>query len=299
MPKRQSQIRWTRSDYAKLSYVVRQFNNKVNKLQQIQKRSYLPDLKNYQDVKSRIYTRQELNRVMNSLQRFLKEGQEAAYITEGGEFITKWERQELGINFRIASKTLTQQMRELESRDGQPFSRAEMGSFDYREAQAKLQSISNIEQKFGERFKRAKRRLKELGTYDYEMYKAIIYRENYMKAFNDNLSGFEGFELLRKKLNSIQNPIEFYKYITKNSEVLADFFLWYDEKRGFVYNGFASNEEAFKYGLEEIGLIEEEKIKLIQKLKRKNVSASLIRQCEEISSYDELKEFTIKVFGGL
>ena len=37
----------------------------------------------------------ELNRVINSLKRFSKEGAEDLYVTKAGEQITKWERKEL------------------------------------------------------------------------------------------------------------------------------------------------------------------------------------------------------------
>ena len=91
----QSKIRWQQKDYLSLGRAVANFNKKINELQKQEKKLYLPELKNYKDIKENIQTRQELNRVINSLKRFTKEGAEDLYVTKAGEQITKWERQEL------------------------------------------------------------------------------------------------------------------------------------------------------------------------------------------------------------
>ena len=91
----QSKIRWQQKDYLSLGKAVANFNKKINKLQSEEKKLYLPELKNYKDIKENIYTRSELNRVINSLKRFSKEGAEDLYVTKAGEHLTKWERQEL------------------------------------------------------------------------------------------------------------------------------------------------------------------------------------------------------------
>lgn len=91
----QSKIKWQQKDYLSLGRAVANFNKKINKLQSEEKKLYLPDLKNYKDIKENIQTRRELNRVINSLKRFSKEGAEDLYVTKAGEQITKWERKEL------------------------------------------------------------------------------------------------------------------------------------------------------------------------------------------------------------
>ena len=91
----QSKIRWQQKDYLSLGRAVANFNKKINKLQSEEKKLYLPELKNYKDIKQNIQTRSELNRVINSLKRFSKEGAEDLYVTKAGEQITKWERKEL------------------------------------------------------------------------------------------------------------------------------------------------------------------------------------------------------------
>ena len=91
----QSKIKWQQKDYLSLGRAVANFNKKINKLQSEEKKLYLPELKNYKEIKQNIQTRSELNRIINSLKRFSKEGAEDLYVTKAGEQITKWERKEL------------------------------------------------------------------------------------------------------------------------------------------------------------------------------------------------------------
>ena len=90
-----SQIRWKRGDFIRLGKAVSQFNNKINELQREENKLYLPVTISYEKAIGEITTRAELNRFINSLRRFQKEGAESLYITQAGEEMTKWERREL------------------------------------------------------------------------------------------------------------------------------------------------------------------------------------------------------------
>ena len=100
-----SQIRWKRGDYVKLGRAVSDFNKKINQLNAEERRLYLPDLVDYKVAKEEILTRQDLNRMINSLRRFKEEGAEELYITQAGEEMTKWERKELRYCFKSCTKT--------------------------------------------------------------------------------------------------------------------------------------------------------------------------------------------------
>ena len=89
-----SLIRWTRSDYAKLSYAVRQFNKKVSELEGLEKNVAPPEF-DYKEVKEAIYSRKELNRVIKSLKRFDKVSQQRVVEIPSGEKLTQWELSEL------------------------------------------------------------------------------------------------------------------------------------------------------------------------------------------------------------
>ena len=73
--KYESLIRFRRKDAGKLSYAVRQFNNKIRELEGIE-REFAPEELNYYDLKQNITTRREFNRVIKSLKRFTREHQE-------------------------------------------------------------------------------------------------------------------------------------------------------------------------------------------------------------------------------
>ena len=89
-----SLIRWKRGDYIKLGQAVSRFNKIINSLES-DEINFLPDLKNYQEIKSHITSRKELNRVINSLRRVNEENLLKTKVLESGEEISKWEFQEM------------------------------------------------------------------------------------------------------------------------------------------------------------------------------------------------------------
>ena len=91
----ESKINWKRGDYVKLGRAVSDFNKKINRLKTEENALYLPEEINYNVAKSGITTRRELNRIINSLKRFQREGAEELYTTEAGVNLSKWERREL------------------------------------------------------------------------------------------------------------------------------------------------------------------------------------------------------------
>ena len=89
------QIKWKRGDYISLGKAVSQFNKKVRELEKLDNNITLPSLINYQDVKSEIKTRYELNRYIKALRRFQNENKQKGVELEGGEIVTKWQNEEL------------------------------------------------------------------------------------------------------------------------------------------------------------------------------------------------------------
>ena len=75
-----------------------------------------------------------------------------------------------------------------------------------------------------------------------------------MKSLEE-LSVYDNYNLLFNKLASIKNPISFYNYV-RTSDVLMDLFLYYKDKpTAQTYGGFESNQDAFNYAIEELGLM--------------------------------------------
>lgn len=248
----QNKIRWKQGDYIRLGKAVSDFNKKINELQAEENKLYLPDLINYKEAKENITTRRELNRIINSLRRFKREGSEDLYTTEAGEQITKWERRELGIQSRIAQTRLRAELKELNKPLESGFSRVQMGSQRAREIEAQIKNLKQIENKKGYEFKRLKERIQNIGTSDYIFKKATIYRENYIKEM-EKYSHLDNYEKLVEKFNTLKNPVNFYEFMSKN-ELAQD--LTYQSDEYF-------SQQAFNIFLEDLGIeIEEDSISI-------------------------------------
>ena len=211
----EARINWKRGDYISLGRAVSQFNKKINELQAEENKLYLPDTINYKEAKENITTRKELNRLINSLRRFQREGAEDLYTTQSGESITKWERRELGIQSRIAQTRLQNELKSLNEPLEGGFSRAQMGSIRAREIEAQIRNLKQIENKKGYEFNNLRQRIMSMGRSDYVMKKATIFRENYLKEM-EKYSHFDNYEKLMNKLQSIKNPVSFYNFVSQN-----------------------------------------------------------------------------------
>ena len=75
--------------------------------------------------------------------------------------------------------------------------------------------------------------IENIGSADYETRRAILYRDNYLKMFEE-FKNSPYYEAIVKKIKSYQNPVTFYNKI-KNltyGEYLADIKFMYDSKQG-------------------------------------------------------------------
>lgn len=231
-----SQIRWKRGDFSRLGRAISDFNKKIRELQSEENKLYLPEELNYREAKEDIKTRNELNRLINSLKRFQRPGAENLYVTEAGEEITTWERKELGIQSRTAQNRLMRELKSLNEPTESGYSRVQMGSLRVREIEAQLRNLKKIEISSGYDFKRLKERLNRLGSSNYEMKKAITYRENYLRELQ-KYSHLDNYDKLIEKLKSITNPIEFFNFMSAN-ELTQD--LTYQSDEYYTQEAFNS-----------------------------------------------------------
>lgn len=239
----QSEIRWKRGDYIRLGRAVSDFNRKINKLQTEENKLYLPDTISYQNLKENITTRQELNRMVNSLRRFQRDDATDLYTTQAGEQITKWERRELGIQTGIAKRRLNRELSKLNEPMETGYSRVQMGSMRANQIKAQINRLNKLENLKGSEFKNLKKSIKIQGTSDFSMKRAITYRENYIREMK-KYSGFDNYEKFMEKLNSIKNPTDFYNFVSKN-EITKD--LTYQSDQYYA-------EQEFNVFLEDLGI---------------------------------------------
>ena len=128
-----------------------------------------------------------------------------------------------------------------------------MGSMRGREIEAKLKRIKNIEELEGYEFKRLREQLSKWGVSDYEMKRAIIYQQNYMKEL-EKYAHLDNYEKLMQALKKYSNPISFYKFMSKN-ELTQD--LTYQSDQFYTQEAFNSFIEQLGINVEIDSIIEE------------------------------------------
>lgn len=240
-----SAISWRRGDFVKLGRAVSNFNKKIRELQKEEKKLYLPEEVDYSTLKSEIATRSELNRMINSLKRFQREGAEELYVTESGVSLTKWERRELGIESRTVQRRLNKELQALNEPTESGFSRAQMGSQRVQEIQSQIKNLRKIETLKGADFKRLRERIVSMGKSDYTYKRALQFRENYIKLMKEKYKNFENYDKFIAKLESITNPIEFFNFVSVN-ELTQDLTYQSDE----MYSQESFNAFISQFGVE-------------------------------------------------
>lgn len=219
----ESIIRFTKKDANRLAGAIRQFNNKISRLEREGDSVNLPEKLNYQTVKSDIFSRRELNKFINSLKRFQKEN--AIDIVNG---MIRWKKNESSYEKKNAILRLQNQIKKYskipETVEG---SIPTMGDTTIQAMKDELKAIKNIDKASKAELNRREKRIKKLAKSDSGIKKAINYRKQYIKAIEENYKNFEGSELLLKKLKSITNPKRFYNKIKDKINESDIYYLYY------------------------------------------------------------------------
>ena len=233
-----SLIRWKKGDYIKLGQAVSHFNKIINEID-VDERKYLPDLRNYKELREHINSRKELNRIVKSLRGATVENLIEKHTFDSGEEVSKWEFSEIKKAKRRALKNLEKEKETILSE------RPSIGMGDERlsEIRAIVESFERLNEKTGSDYKRLVSRIYSIGRSDYKLSQDVLFRENFYKAL-EGISNFQNYDVLKRELDKIKNPTKFYEYV-KKSPVLMDLFLWYKESDSLFYGGFNDNEDAF------------------------------------------------------
>lgn len=244
-------IKWNRKDIARLSSAISNFNKNIDKLRTAENEAFMPSKLDYKTAKNEIFTRSELNRMINSLNRFKKENAGDLYTTQAGETLTKWERDELGLQSRIMQQRITKRIKEYTAEHG--LSVNQMGDERLDALKSQLENLKQIESKKGADFNRLRMRLSEQGRSDIDYYRALIYRKNY-ETMLEGYQNFKHFKEFKAKLDSIKNPIKFYEFLDQN-ELASDIKYMYDI--GGVGVSKMSDEDKFNNILLDLNIISE------------------------------------------
>lgn len=219
----EGQINWKNYDNLSLGKAVANFNRKINKIKTEENKLYLPDEINFRDIKDNIKTRRELNRIMENLRSFNKEGAENLYENDAGEKMTNWEKEIIESNIKTGIRRLNKELRQVD-RNKYPFETAEEKNIKQRiNNLKKFQNVKGID------FDILKKRAFNIGRADYNMKKAIVYKENYLKVLKDHYQNFDNYDKLMKYLEKFKNPIRFFERIkATGNENIVDIYMIYD-----------------------------------------------------------------------
>lgn len=228
---RDYRIKWERGDFIRLGQAVSRFNKQINKLVNKENKKILPSYFNYEELKNKIYTRKNLNQIIKDLNRFSRGSENQIIEKENGIRLTKWEDKITKRQQRRAIKNLKKEIepykKEVKGSGG--YSRASMGNVDYINLEKKLKEIENYNKvKDLDKYRRITKSIESIGNYDYQLKKATIFRNNYLKVITDYYRNFSNFDILMSKFEYLKDPFIFYEAI-KNTEIINDLTLQSDQ----------------------------------------------------------------------
>lgn len=278
-------IRWSKGDYLTLGRAVADFNRKIKKLETEENKLYLPEQITYKQVKETILSRSKLNDVLRSLRSFDQSTAAIVINRQTGQAMTEWESSENIIKQGRAVKVLQDRAKNLKAvldkTSKYSRKRSQELRLQYEEALENLREIQEAREKSILPYKTYKQMLEKLGDLDYSLIKATVYRQNYMHAIEDTYSNYKGYDLLKSKLDRIQNPKYFYNYVNR-SKFFENIFIKYREG--------GNQQEEFYQALEDTGLVKEEKNRLLRKYSKQD-NKEMIKIVESISTAEDLIDF--------
>lgn len=249
-------IKWTKDDKRVLQKAVNNFNSKIRRLEKagyenLPEKTSLRKLTNINDLDNRqaIYSRRELNATIKRLQRFSERNVEKPVRLSSGEIVSYYEKRELDIAKSRAVRRINKDIKNLENKKAQ----FGMGSSELERLQATRRKILDVENRSGADYREVRELLNYNAYADRSLRQSNIWKQNFIQSLKS--SNLKNKNLLINKLNSIKNPEKAFEYVS-SSEVLKDLWVFYrEDANAQTYGGFETNQEAFDYGLEQLGLL--------------------------------------------
>lgn len=240
---KQSLIKWKEEDKKNLEKAISDFNKKINKLKKTRKDiSYLPEELDYERTMKEglITTRKELNKVLESLSKAKSKDAFKKVTLPSGDSLTNWELEQIKSQQKVAKTRIKKRMRQIEAEHPEFFSNISEGNQEYIQLKSILESIEQFglkkkspkitQKRHSEILEETKSRIANWGSSDFEMRRAIIYRENYFKMLKEKYSSLPNYKEVKAELEKIQNPLVFYERLKgfEEGEKLKDISFMYD-----------------------------------------------------------------------
>lgn len=204
---RKSNFNWNEDNKKQLKQVVNDFNKKITRLKKSNPsiKYSLPDKVKYSEIKSIVANKQDFNKNVKRLERFLKPNAEKLVTvkeTRGNIEITKWQYQEMNKLVKDVNKNRQERWNKLSSMElkvgGQPlnYTRGQVGmgsqlENELRPTTAFSSSMVNYDVK-----RKYKSLLLQSGS-DYYRKRDYILRDNYIKTLKEEY-GNDSKDIVRK-----------------------------------------------------------------------------------------------------
>lgn len=234
-----AEIRWKQGDFIKLGRAVADFNRTIKKLENENKKLYLPEEVSYKELKDKIVTRQGFNEAIRDLKSLNKESSQQIVTIESGEEVLKWYYDKVNRNAERRQRELISQIAEFnlpENKRQKPFRTDEE-----KQARQELKNLKNIwkKQKLdkqgnikditkGERQKRLSSAYK-----NYDIDRQNRREKNFFQQYKKTMKRYKNMQNYEKLQEYFKNTNsrEFWEKV-KDDEMLRDLTYESDNTRG-------------------------------------------------------------------
>ena len=203
-------IRYDKKLNQEINKTIRNFNQKISRLEKSQRDLILPNKITKKELKENSYNRTELKRKLKELQRYSKRGIEETTTTLGGVKLSKYELDKLSREAKRVKASLTREINKMKTDTPKVFGKkqattfAQMGDQHYLNLKTRRLAIGKVNIKTAslEQLDSLKKLIDK--TLNYKRYYNNIFKDNYLKMVTDlgYYCGYDG-----SKLENLKNKI--------------------------------------------------------------------------------------------
>ena len=259
---RKPNISWRKSDAEKLEAEIKSFNKKIYNLRQRHPEiaDILPDTIKKEDKAKMIEEfkaapRSEFNKKLNTLDRFTKRGAEKVIVSDTGNKVTKWEKNEVALKVAQINRERTKECKAVENMEvtsrGESLGmkRGQMGSERLNELRPKKFDFNKI--KGGKEWERFKASVDKQASATAKNERMEEYKANYIQGLknafgeyaDDVISIIEGLpaeEVIKTYYDEQEATIDFFyepQEMELKLEILGDIWQGVQESYDEVHGG--------------------------------------------------------------
>lgn len=204
-------IRYDKNLQKEIKRTVSNFNQKIARLEKLDKNLLLPERASIKRIKSQATSRAELKRMLASLQRYSARGVEETIETTGGLSISRYEFEETARSLRRVKANLSRQINKLGNTRPTVFgikqdaTYAQMGSEQLANLKARRYSLDFVDLKSATREMYNEVVKKIEFNINKEKYKKEIFMDNFVDKMLLNLGYFVEYD--QEKMNYIKEKL--------------------------------------------------------------------------------------------